>query len=82
MYVSLILPTENLQELAGYLASVSPASRGSNAKSDSAPRLGRVHCTPARPDERWIDCGRWRRGHRLAFAGVMTLTQCNAVQWH
>ena len=27
----------------------------------------------------WIDSGRWRRGHRLALLGVMTLTQCSAM---
>lgn len=26
-----------------------------------------------------IDSGRWRRGHRLALLGVMTLTQCSAM---
>lgn len=47
-----------------------------NAKSGSARR---VHCTPVRPDGGWIDRGRWRRGHRLALLGVMTLTQCSAM---
>lgn len=37
-----------------------------------------MHCTP-QTDGGWIDRGRWRRGHRLALLGVMTLTQCSAM---
>lgn len=34
---------------------------------------------PYSSDGGWIDRGRWRRGYRLAFLGVMTLTQCSAM---
>lgn len=40
-----------------------------------------VHCTPM-SEGGWIDSGRWRRGHRLALLGVMTLTQCSAMASH
>lgn len=45
-----------------------------------------MHCTPPCQTRQTgggrrvrIDSGRWRRGHRLALLGVMTLTQCSAM---